>query len=145
MDSNSNSSHGLDSFIQDSQGPIQEYCHESVSINRQVQYREAKEGERQEQEQVKERDVELINYPVVIDSNNILRASQVEGINLHVELNPSAVRKNIGRQQFEASLSTDGIDNDDSGFVLDTSEQEQNFIAKELHATAIYSMYLFGY
>ncbi|KAG5532176.1 hypothetical protein RHGRI_026710 [Rhododendron griersonianum] len=71
----------------------------------QVQSAEFRVDDKQEQE--KESGNED-NIPMQCDSNIIVRASQVNGINLHVDLNPSAVRRNVRSQQLEASLSSEG-------------------------------------
>ncbi|KAF7114854.1 hypothetical protein RHSIM_RhsimUnG0075300 [Rhododendron simsii] len=90
---------------------------------------------RNKQEQEKERISEVAHDQVAGDSNVIIRASQLQGINLHVELNPRAVRRSIRSQQFEASLSTEGDDIDD--YIIASQEQEQNAIDEELQNTII--------
>lgn len=72
---------------------------------------------------------------MVYDSNVILRASQLQSINLHVDINPSAVRKNIRSQQLEATLSNDGDDID--SYIIASQEQEQISLDKELQSTII--------
>lgn len=59
----------------------------------------------------------------------------MQGINLLINLNPSAVRKNIKSQQFEASMSTEREDID--SYIMDSQEQEQNAMDKELQNTII--------
>ncbi|KAF7131755.1 hypothetical protein RHSIM_Rhsim09G0140400 [Rhododendron simsii] len=117
----------------DSQSPLIEDCSDSVNNSSQVQNTEAQEGNKQKQE--KERVTEVTNNPVACDSNIIIRASQVQGINLHVDLNQSAVRRSIRSQQLEASLSTEGDDFD--GYIIASQEQEQNAMDEELQNTLI--------
>ncbi|KAI8568827.1 hypothetical protein RHMOL_Rhmol02G0230500 [Rhododendron molle] len=130
-----NSIHGLDSIVQDSQSPLIEECVESASHCRQFQNIEAQQGKNQEQVKEKERVNDVGTNPVTWDSNVILRPSQVQGINLLVDLNPSAVRKNIRSQQFEASMGTEGEDID--SYIMDSQEHEQNAMDKELQNTII--------
>ncbi|KAG5556813.1 hypothetical protein RHGRI_007163 [Rhododendron griersonianum] len=77
---------GLDSIVQDSQSPLIEECFDSTIKSSQVQNAEAHLGDNQEQEKEK---ITKANNPVECDSNVIIRASQVHGINLHEDLNPS--------------------------------------------------------
>ncbi|KAG5550312.1 hypothetical protein RHGRI_015314 [Rhododendron griersonianum] len=128
-----NSVHGLDSIVQDSQTPLNEDCLESVNNSSQVQNTETQVGLEQEQE--RERVNEEDNIPVVYDFNASIRASQVQSINLHVDLNPSAVRQSIISQQFETYLSTEGDEID--GYIIALMEQEQNSVDKELQNTII--------
>ncbi|KAG5556811.1 hypothetical protein RHGRI_007161 [Rhododendron griersonianum] len=111
---------GLDSIVQDSQSPLIEECFDSTIKSSQVQNAEAHLGDNQEQEKEK---ITKANNPVECDSNVIIRASQVHGINLHEDLNPSDVRRNIRSQQFESSLSTEEDDID--GYIMGFQEQEQ--------------------
>ncbi|KAI8527168.1 hypothetical protein RHMOL_Rhmol12G0054800 [Rhododendron molle] len=135
-DESSNSTHVLDSIVQDSLSPLQEKSLESGHPNRQVQPRENQIVENLEQEQEKgleqEQNSEKVSQTAtnsgVIISNNNIRASQVQGINLLVELNPSAVSKSIRSQQYEDSLSKDGIADEVSGYIFDSLEQEQSMI-----------------
>lgn len=130
-DESINSVHGLDSIVPDSQSPLEEECFESVYNSNQSQNIRAHEGNKSEQE--KESVDDGTKNPVECESNTNLRASQVQGINLHVDLNPSAVRRNIRSQRFEASLSTDGDDID--GYIIASQEQEQ--MDKELQNTIL--------
>ncbi|KAF7132436.1 hypothetical protein RHSIM_Rhsim09G0077300 [Rhododendron simsii] len=90
-----NSVHGLDSIVQDSQSPLFDDGHDSISNRFQVQNINAQKG-----------------------------------INLHVDLNPSAIRRSIRSQQFEASLTTEEEDID--GYIIDSQVQEHNAMDKEL-------------
>ncbi|KAG5531049.1 hypothetical protein RHGRI_025864 [Rhododendron griersonianum] len=85
-----NSALGLDSIVQDSQSPLIDECLESVNNSSQFQYAEARVGDNQKQG--KNGGIGD-NNSVQCDSNICVRASQVHGINLHVDLNPSAVRR----------------------------------------------------
>lgn len=59
----------------------------------------------------------------------------MQGINLHVDLNQSVVRRSIRSQQLDASLSTEGDDFD--GYIIASQEQEQNAMDEELQNTLI--------
>ncbi|KAF7138728.1 hypothetical protein RHSIM_Rhsim07G0051900 [Rhododendron simsii] len=127
-----NSALGLDSIVQDSQSPLTEECLESVNNSSQLQYAEARVGENQKQG----KDGGFWdNNLVQCDSNIYVRVSQVHGINLHVDLNPSAVRRNIRSQQLEASVNSEG--DDIAEYIIASQEQEQNEIGKEVQNTII--------
>lgn len=90
-----NSAIGLESIVQDSQSPLNEECLKSAKNSCQLHLTEAQAGENQEQD----KDGGFVdNIPEQCDSNCSIRASQVRGINLLVDLNPSAVRRNIRSQ-----------------------------------------------
>ncbi|KAF7115527.1 hypothetical protein RHSIM_RhsimUnG0052900 [Rhododendron simsii] len=126
-----NSDHGLESIVQDSQSPVIEECFESVLKNVPVQNAESNPGANYDQE----KEVNEANNSGAYESNVSLRASQLPDINLHIELNPSAVRRNIRSQQFEASVSTEEDDID--GYIIGSQEQEQDAIEKELQHTIL--------
>ncbi|KAF7143615.1 hypothetical protein RHSIM_Rhsim05G0007500 [Rhododendron simsii] len=126
-----NFDHGLDSIVQDSQSPVIEECFESVLKNIPVQNAESNPGANYDQE----KEVNEANNSGAYESNVSLRASQLPDINLHIELNPSAVRRNIRSQQFEASVSTEEDDID--GYIIGSQEQEQDAIEKELQHTIL--------
>ncbi|KAF7114510.1 hypothetical protein RHSIM_RhsimUnG0085900 [Rhododendron simsii] len=128
----SNSAHGLVSFVQDSQSPINEECLHGANCRSQDQSAEIRLDDKEEQSQ----DSEIAaNIQVQCDSDISIRASQVHGINLHVDLNPSAVRRNVRSQQLEASLSSKT--NEIEEFIIASQEQEQNEINKEVQNTII--------
>ncbi|KAF7112933.1 hypothetical protein RHSIM_RhsimUnG0177800 [Rhododendron simsii] len=117
---------------QDSQSPLIEECFEFVYNSSQLQYAEARVGENQKQG----KDGGFWdNNLVQCDSNICVRASQVHGINLHVDLNPSAVRRNIRSQQLEASVNSEG--DDIAEYIIASQEQEQNEIDKEVQKTIL--------
>lgn len=116
VEENNNSDLGLDSIVQDSQSPLIEDCIESTLKN-----------------QDEEKEANEVNNIGAYDSNVSLRASQLPDINLHVELNSSAVRRNIRSQQLQASESIEGDDID--GYIIGSQEQEQDAIEKELQHT----------
>ncbi|KAG5547507.1 hypothetical protein RHGRI_013259 [Rhododendron griersonianum] len=72
---------------------------------------------------------------MVIDSNCNIRASQLEGINLQVELNPISARKAIKSQIYEECMSTRGAEYEDEEYVSDTLEHEEELIEEELQST----------
>ncbi|KAF7126497.1 hypothetical protein RHSIM_Rhsim11G0186100 [Rhododendron simsii] len=123
--------HGLDSIVQDSQSPLAEECVESVQNNFQGLNAEPNLGDNQDQE----KGVNEANNSGTYGSDVSLRASQLPEINLHIELNPSAARRNIRSQQLEASVSTDGDDID--GYIMGFQEQEQDAVEKELQNTML--------
>ncbi|KAF7131897.1 hypothetical protein RHSIM_Rhsim09G0015100 [Rhododendron simsii] len=96
----------------------------------QIQNTEAQAGENQDQGK-DGRGVE--NNSLQCISNIPVRASQVCGINLHVDLIPSAVRRNVRSQQLEASENSkrEGF----AEYINASQQQEQNEIDKELQKT----------
>lgn len=121
----------MDSIVQDSQSPLNEECLESINNGSQVQNIEAHEGNERQQE--RERVNEDASSHAVYVSNASVRASQVQSINLHVDLNPSAIRKSIRSQHLEAALSTEGDEIDE--YIIASQEQEQTAVDKELQNT----------
>lgn len=77
----------------------------------------------------------LLNEPLVIDSRNNLKASQIEGINLLVDLRPAERRRRIRSQMYEACLNSV-----ESEFVQNTksshgTRQDQEVINAEVQST----------
>ncbi|KAF7134245.1 hypothetical protein RHSIM_Rhsim08G0205100 [Rhododendron simsii] len=67
--------------------------------------------------------------PIVIDSNCSIRPSQLKGINLEVELNPSTIRKTIRSQQYaECTSKEDSVHEYSSD---DISDQDHNSEGEE--------------
>ncbi|KAG5567237.1 hypothetical protein RHGRI_002704 [Rhododendron griersonianum] len=85
-----NYDHGLDSIAQDSQSPLAEECVESVQKNFQLLNAEPNLGDNQDQE----KGVNQANNSGVYESDVSIKASQLPDINLHIELNQSAARRN---------------------------------------------------
>ncbi|KAI8526061.1 hypothetical protein RHMOL_Rhmol13G0279600 [Rhododendron molle] len=93
---------GLNSWVEDSTGPF------LVTYKGQSNENKGQDGDDQRlenpvpSEQVKNDDRCIIsmNEPLVIDSRNNLRASQMEGINLIVDLKPDELRKRIRNQSY---------------------------------------------
>ncbi|KAG5547505.1 hypothetical protein RHGRI_013259 [Rhododendron griersonianum] len=119
---------GLDSFIQDSVSPLHE-----IDKGPEIPNVQAHTSETQQQEI--DRNIVLLNSPMVIDSNCNIRASQLEGINLQVELNPISARKAIKSQIYEECMSTRGAEYEDEEYVSDTLEHEEELIEEELQST----------
>ncbi|KAH7838966.1 hypothetical protein Vadar_033214 [Vaccinium darrowii] len=110
LEEDSSSTHGLDSLVEDSGGPIREICGNKPLIQQITQDTEAQSEERSE-EVAQQRVVEetcmdyeenqkeleekilLLDGPVVPGSTNNIRASQFPSIDLQVELNPIVARK----------------------------------------------------
>ncbi|KAF7115524.1 hypothetical protein RHSIM_RhsimUnG0053300 [Rhododendron simsii] len=102
------------------------------NIASQFQHTEARVGDSQEQG----KDGGIVdNNPMQCESNICVRASQVHGINLLVDLNPSEVRRNIRSQQLEASVNSEG--DDIAEYIIASQDQEQIEIDKELQNTII--------
>ncbi|KAG5524804.1 hypothetical protein RHGRI_031461 [Rhododendron griersonianum] len=78
----SNSAHGLVSFVQDSQSPINEECLDYANSRGQDQNAEIRLGDKHEQGEDSEN---AANFQMQCDSNISIRASQVHGINLHMK------------------------------------------------------------
>ncbi|KAG5541567.1 hypothetical protein RHGRI_021413 [Rhododendron griersonianum] len=109
IDESSNSFQGLDSFIQDSVSPLHEIDKGPETPNVQAHSSETQQVGKITalfQQQEIDRNVVLLNSPMVIDSNCNIRASQLEGINLQVELNPRSARKAVRSQIYEECMST---------------------------------------
>ncbi|KAG5543456.1 hypothetical protein RHGRI_016252 [Rhododendron griersonianum] len=133
---NSHFTQGLDSVVQDSVDSEIESEEEHISPLNEDHHREAQviesvEGIRQQQEI--ETNALAVNSPVEIDSN--VRASQIQGINLHVDFRArdteKGSRKARRRNLYELSQSFEG--NKDE-YVSDSySEgQEQDMTSEEL-------------
>lgn len=75
IDSSSNSTQGLDSFVEDSMG-LQSLFHEAHDFEPMEKINAGKE---------------VLNEPIVCDSENNIRASQIPGINLLVDFQPREV------------------------------------------------------
>ncbi|KAG5543421.1 hypothetical protein RHGRI_016226 [Rhododendron griersonianum] len=100
--------HGLKSWVEDSAGPffvtskdqskeIKDQCDYDQRLEIPVSNVQVHNGDRS---------ITLMNEPTVIDSRNNLRACQMEGINLVVDLKPADLRKRIRSQSFEDCMSS---------------------------------------
>ncbi|KAG5551528.1 hypothetical protein RHGRI_009819 [Rhododendron griersonianum] len=100
--------HGLKSWVEDSAGPffvtskdqskeIKDQCDYDQRLEIPVSNVQVHNGDRS---------ITLMNEPTVIDSKNNLRACQMEGINLVVDLKPADLRKRIRSQSFEDCMSS---------------------------------------
>ncbi|KAF7120561.1 hypothetical protein RHSIM_Rhsim13G0125400 [Rhododendron simsii] len=129
---NSNSTHGLDSLVPDSQSPSKGESHRAKVSKNQVQSvgaQEAGEAEIEDHQEGLDRNRTNINSPIVIDSNCSIRPSQLKGINLEVELNPSTIRKTIRSQQYaECTSKEDSVHEYSSD---DISDQDHNSEGEE--------------
>ncbi|KAG5547952.1 hypothetical protein RHGRI_013590 [Rhododendron griersonianum] len=124
---NSNSTHGLDSLVLDSQSPSKGESQEfGVPKNRDQSagVQEVEKAELVGHQQVLGRNNVNINSPIVIDSNCSFRPSQLKSINLLVELNPSIIRKTTRSQQYEECMSKEDSVHGSSGD--DMTDQDQN-------------------
>lgn len=77
----------------------------------------------------------LVPGPFVIDFNTNLRASQVEGINLEVELNPRNFRKALRSLTYDACMNSQECEEMQNTLIAGTSNKEQNIILRELEQT----------
>ncbi|KAG5521241.1 hypothetical protein RHGRI_033710 [Rhododendron griersonianum] len=132
-----NSVHGLNSRVEDSTGPfsatnkdqskeINDQCGNDQRLEIPVPKEQVHNGDRS---------ITLMNEPLVIDSRNNLRAIQMEGINLVVDLKPADLRKRIRNQSFEDCMSSG-----ESEFVQNScssrgTRQDQEEIDAELQLT----------
>ncbi|KAF7143126.1 hypothetical protein RHSIM_Rhsim05G0075400 [Rhododendron simsii] len=124
---NSNSTHGLDSLVPDSQTPSKGESERAEVSKNQVQSvgaQEAGEAEMEDHQEGLDRNRTNINSPIVIDSNCSIRPSQLKGINLEVELNPSTIRKTIRSQQYAECTSKEDSMHEYSSD--DISDQDHN-------------------
>lgn len=137
-DENSIGTNGLESMVEDSEGLIasmrQNYREvESGNPTRNFQNVEDQESE---EEELVVKDTESDNEqlaifgPTSFGGENKLRASQIEGINLHVELKPKEARKLIRCQTFEECMNSQ--DSIHVGFRDKPASQRQNLILQEL-------------
>lgn len=143
---NSCSSHGLDSIVEDSCGPIKETYLDKLLFQQKAQEIEALPKEKLEyvvqqkvgrkislenEDQLKEleRNILLMDGPVVLGSSNNIRASQIPSINLQVELNPREDRKAL-RKIISQSCNSDDNTTSDSGL----QGFQQNTILQDLYA-----------
>ncbi|KAG5550630.1 hypothetical protein RHGRI_015542 [Rhododendron griersonianum] len=124
---NSNTTHGLDSLVLDSQSPSKGESQGVEASKNQIQSvgaQEAGEAKVEDHQEGLDRNRTNINSPIVIDSNCSIRPSQLKGINLQVELNPSTIRKTIRSQQYaECSSKEDSVHEYSSD---DISDQDHN-------------------
>ncbi|KAG5556512.1 hypothetical protein RHGRI_006944 [Rhododendron griersonianum] len=95
IEESSNSAHGLVSFVQDSQSPINEECLDYANCKRQDKNAEIRLDDKHEHGEDSET---AANFQMQCDSNISIRASQVDGINLLVDLIPSALDE--AKQQY---------------------------------------------
>ncbi|KAH7835323.1 hypothetical protein Vadar_025032 [Vaccinium darrowii] len=147
----SNTSHGLDSIVEDSCDPIKE-----TYLNKLLQQKtqETQEVEVQSKERMEyvvqqkvvgengleiedhlkelESNILLMDGPVVLGSRNNIRASQIPSINLQVELNPREARKALRKR---TSQSCDSADNTNG--VSGLQSFQQNIVLQELYANTI--------
>ncbi|KAG5555685.1 hypothetical protein RHGRI_006361 [Rhododendron griersonianum] len=133
--------HGLESIVQDSLKADLE--NETSSLKSVVQESEALVIESQEGiylHQEIEKNAGVNNSPGSLDSNCQLRASQVQGITLQVELHPNDSRKEhrkkLRRQQYDNSQSQRYEENQEGDSAeSDSDEQRQAMLEYELQST----------
>lgn len=77
-----------------------------------------------------ERILEPIGGPIVIGSSNGIRASQLEGINLHVDLNPKKFRKALRSLTFEACRSSIECEEIHNSLISAFNSQEERVLEK---------------
>lgn len=138
LEENSNSTQALDSIIQDSVSPLQEESKSPEKSHDQAHTSEAQQVGKinfLRQQQEIDRNILLLNSPVVIDSNTDLHASQLKGINLQVELNPRIVRKTIRSKKYEDCMNSEGEEHEEEDYVSDTQEHEEELVEEELQFT----------
>ncbi|KAF7150566.1 hypothetical protein RHSIM_Rhsim02G0107800 [Rhododendron simsii] len=104
------SSHNLDSFVQDSNSPsTNEFSKSKIS---------SAKGEDEEAHLSNQLDQQVTryNFPTVIGSDYKFRPSQLKGIELLLDLNPSpsAIRKTIKSQNYEECMSSGESVHEDS-------------------------------
>ncbi|KAF7144221.1 hypothetical protein RHSIM_Rhsim05G0212200 [Rhododendron simsii] len=74
------------------------------------------------------------NFPTVIGSDCNFRPSQLKGIELLVDLNPSAIRKTIRSQNYEECMSS-GVSVHEDSFISNSQRREQYMIEEEYQHT----------
>ncbi|KAI8557907.1 hypothetical protein RHMOL_Rhmol04G0047400 [Rhododendron molle] len=100
--------HGLNSWVEDSAGPffftnkdqskeLKDQCGNDQRLEIPVPNEQVRNGDQS---------MTFMNEPLVIDSRNNLRAFQMEGINLVVDLKLADLRKRIRSQSFEDCMSS---------------------------------------
>lgn len=140
---NSNSTQFLDSIVEDSIGPLLEDGQVRKNSSEDSLKDSAHSGEAQdlpdagleELQREAERNLGFISGPIVIDSNTNLRASQIEGINLEVELNPKNYRKTLRSLTYEACMNSQECAELHNKLIVGANDQEQNAVLKELNQT----------
>ncbi|KAH7837550.1 hypothetical protein Vadar_015082 [Vaccinium darrowii] len=75
--------------------------------------------------------------PIVIGSNNNIRASQVEGINHQVELNPRKFRRALRSLTYDACMGSEKDEEIQNTLMSDAHNQEERLILNELHHTKL--------
>ncbi|KAF7152964.1 hypothetical protein RHSIM_Rhsim01G0156300 [Rhododendron simsii] len=104
------SSHNLDSFVQDSKSPSTNESSKSEISSAKTEDEEAHFSNQLDQE------VTGYNFPTVIGSDCNFHPSQLKGILLLLDLNPSqsAIRKTIKSQNYEECMSSSESGHEDS-------------------------------
>ncbi|KAG5550499.1 hypothetical protein RHGRI_015464 [Rhododendron griersonianum] len=130
----SNMSHGIESIVEDSEGLLQDRLqahNEAVSKENPIENKATEENKSTEEENNinTQRQPIFLSGPVLIGSKSKWRASQLEGINLQVELDPRSQRKSLRSQLYEDCMSPG------EGVVPDTQECFQNLVQSELNIT----------
>lgn len=130
----SNMSHGIESIVEDSEGLLQDRLqahNEAVSKENPIENKATEENKSTEEENNinTQRQPIFLSGPVLIGSKSKWRASQLEGINLQVELDPRSQRKSLRSQLYEDCMSPG------EGVVPDTQERFQNLVQSELNIT----------
>ncbi|KAF7132286.1 hypothetical protein RHSIM_Rhsim09G0039900 [Rhododendron simsii] len=118
------SSHDFYSFVQDSNSPSTKELSESETSSTKTQDEEAHFSNQLDQEATG------YNFPTVIGSDCNFRPSQLKGIELLVDLNPSAIRKTIRSQNYEECMSSGESVHEDL-FISNSQRQEQYMIEEE--------------
>ncbi|KAH7862871.1 hypothetical protein Vadar_010491 [Vaccinium darrowii] len=131
---NSNASHGLDSYVEDSQGPIMEACQQYLSVQ---------EDNIQSNKEILQMNNCVdpsklcLNGPIVLDSNNSLRASQFPSLKIQVDLNPKVARKTLRKKIRESSMSRESSDCVENTINFITQGQKEIQVNNELQASAV--------
>ncbi|KAG5541440.1 hypothetical protein RHGRI_021308 [Rhododendron griersonianum] len=123
----SNMSHEIESIVEDSEGLMQDRLqahNEALSKENPIVNKATEEYNINIQRQPI-----FLSGPVVIGSKSKWRASQLEGINLQVELDPRSQRKSLRSQLYEDCMSSG------EGEVPNTQERLQNLVQSELNIT----------
>ncbi|KAH7860278.1 hypothetical protein Vadar_011566 [Vaccinium darrowii] len=130
----SNFSQDLESFVEDSEDPIMEPCqnqpkavgikaHLIEKVNQEFAYKNS------------DRKTLCLDGPIVIGSDNSIRASQLPSINLQVDLNPKEARKALRKRIGESSLSHEASEFVENTLNFVSQGQQHDPILSELHAT----------
>lgn len=124
-------SHGLASYVEDSEGPIMEACHNLTAPE--INGHQPEEG--MQLNKYKDFGRCCMNGPIVLDSNNSFRASQLPSLNIQVDLNPKEARKALRKKIRESCMSQETTEFVENTINFITQGQGESQVAKELQAT----------